>query len=144
MHGQSECHPLFLSCLFVAPCHNKVHPVRRIAEGEWTDGDITDPLSSMFTFLMEKRDRKLIQQWGIWLTKRDPERALKVSTCMRSRNRHLDLSCASLAPDVSRNEQTSRETRGRSPYASAGGGCQSRCWGSVLRISCIAKTKFGE
>ena len=42
------------------------------------DEDIVEPLSLMFAFLTEKRDRKLTQQWGIWLTKRDPERALKV------------------------------------------------------------------
>jgi hypothetical protein len=56
------------------------YSLRRIVEGEWTDEDIADPLSSMFAFLTEKRDRKLTQQWGIWLTKRDPERALKVSS----------------------------------------------------------------
>lgn len=55
------------------------------------DDDIVDPLSSMFTFLMEKRDRKLTQQWGVWLTKQDPERALKVYLSMRSRSRCADL-----------------------------------------------------
>jgi hypothetical protein len=53
-----------------------------MAEGEWSNHDIQDPLSSMFTFLAEKRDRKLTQHWGIWLTKRDPERALQVQSSL--------------------------------------------------------------
>jgi hypothetical protein len=65
--------------------------LRRLVEGDWMDDDIADPLSSMFTFLMEKRDRKLTQHWGIWLTKRDPERALKVCSSMRSRGRRGEL-----------------------------------------------------
>jgi hypothetical protein len=47
-------------------------------DGEWTDDEITDPLTKMITLLNEKRDRTLIQKWGLWLTKRDPERGLKV------------------------------------------------------------------
>ncbi|THH17699.1 hypothetical protein EW146_g3170 [Bondarzewia mesenterica] len=50
----------------------------KLAEEEWTDADIPDPLSKMFTFLAERRNRQLTQQWGIWLTKKDSERALKV------------------------------------------------------------------
>jgi len=42
------------------------------------DSDIPDPLSSMFSLLAEKRNRQLTQQWGIWLTKKDPGRTLKV------------------------------------------------------------------
>jgi len=33
----------------------------------------------MINLLTEKRDKALTQRWGIWLTKRDPERGLKVS-----------------------------------------------------------------
>lgn len=51
----------------------------RLVEGEWTDEDITDPLSDMIALLTERKDRQLIQQWGIWLTKVDPEQGLKVS-----------------------------------------------------------------
>lgn len=35
----------------------------------------------MFVLLSESRDRALIQQWAVWLTKRDSIRALKVSNC---------------------------------------------------------------
>jgi hypothetical protein len=37
-----------------------------------------DPLTDMFTFLTEKRDRAMTQRWGVWLTKKDAQRALKV------------------------------------------------------------------
>lgn len=33
----------------------------------------------MITLLTEKKDRALIQEWGVWITKVDPERGLKVS-----------------------------------------------------------------
>lgn len=52
--------------------------IYRLVDGQWTDDDIKDPLSNMLTLLTEKRDRALTKRWGIWLTKRDPERALKV------------------------------------------------------------------
>jgi vacuolar protein sorting-associated protein 3 len=52
--------------------------LRRLVDGQWTDDDIGDPLSSMLNLLTEKRDRALTKRWSIWLTKRDPERALKV------------------------------------------------------------------
>ena len=54
-------------------------PHCRLVDGEWTDDDIHDPLSNMITLLNEKRDRALTQKWGIWITKRDPERGLKVN-----------------------------------------------------------------
>jgi hypothetical protein len=53
--------------------------LQRLIEGKWTDEDIADPLSQMINLLAEKRDRALTQHWGIWLTKLDPERGLKVS-----------------------------------------------------------------
>lgn len=53
--------------------------LQRLIEGKWTDEDIKDPLSQMINLLAEKRDRTLTQRWGIWLTKLDPEKGLKVS-----------------------------------------------------------------
>ncbi|KAG6896421.1 hypothetical protein C0992_008386 [Termitomyces sp. T32_za158] len=50
----------------------------KLAEGEWTDDDISDPLSNMVALLNEKRDRTLTQHWGLWLTKRDPEKGLQL------------------------------------------------------------------
>ncbi|KZP18157.1 hypothetical protein FIBSPDRAFT_933616 [Athelia psychrophila] len=52
----------------------------KLVDGEWSDTDIKDPLSDIITFVTEKRDKKLTQQWGIWLTKRDPVRAMKLLT----------------------------------------------------------------
>jgi hypothetical protein len=51
---------------------------RRLVEGEWTDPEIPDPLSDMFALLTARRNRALIQQWGVWLTGKDADRALKV------------------------------------------------------------------
>lgn len=51
----------------------------RLVDGEWTDDDIKDPLSQMFDLLVEKRDKTLTQRWGLWITKRDPEKGLKVT-----------------------------------------------------------------
>lgn len=50
----------------------------RLVTGEWVDAEVEDPLSQMFALLGEKRNRPLVQQWGVWLTNRDPERAMKV------------------------------------------------------------------
>ncbi|KAG5644493.1 hypothetical protein DXG03_008320 [Asterophora parasitica] len=61
----------------------------KIIDGQWTDADIKDPLSDMMTLLTEKRDRTLTQQWGLWLTQRDPERGLKAYTQLL----HLSSTC---------------------------------------------------
>ncbi|GBE88874.1 predicted protein [Sparassis crispa] len=62
----------------------------KLVQGEWVDESVQDPLSSMFTLLNEKRDRTLIQRWGIWLTKRDAERALKLLTFLVSGKRKAE------------------------------------------------------
>ncbi|CAL1698826.1 unnamed protein product [Somion occarium] len=62
----------------------------RLAAGEWIDPEVEDPLSNMFTFLNEKKDRALIRQWGVWLTKQDSERAIKLLTSGRKHNRQED------------------------------------------------------
>jgi len=53
----------------------------RLVEGDWTDPEIPDPLSDMFALLTARRNRALIQQWGVWLAGKDAERALKVGQC---------------------------------------------------------------
>ncbi|KIP07261.1 hypothetical protein PHLGIDRAFT_118311, partial [Phlebiopsis gigantea 11061_1 CR5-6] len=50
----------------------------KLVTGEWADGDVRDPLSSMFALLAEKRDRALAQRWGLWLLKHDQDRAMKL------------------------------------------------------------------
>ncbi|KAG7448550.1 uncharacterized protein BT62DRAFT_929636 [Guyanagaster necrorhizus] len=72
--------------------HKKLLEVwAKLAEGEWTDEDITDPLSDMIMLLTEKKDRQLTQQWGIWLTKIDPERGLKLLTSQNTSKRREKL-----------------------------------------------------
>lgn len=50
----------------------------RLVDGEWTDPDIPDPLTNMFDLLTDRKDRQLTQKWGIWLTRKDSERAINV------------------------------------------------------------------
>ncbi|TFY60724.1 hypothetical protein EVJ58_g4965 [Rhodofomes roseus] len=59
----------------------------KLVDGEWKDDEVKDPLGSMFALLGERRDRTLIQQWSIWLTKRDPDRTLKLLTSLSSGKR---------------------------------------------------------
>lgn len=59
--------------------NNQTHPhIHRIVDGEWTDPDIPDPLTNMFDLLTERKDRALTQKWGVWLTRKDTERAINV------------------------------------------------------------------
>jgi len=53
-------------------------------DGDWLDEDIKDPIADMISLLNEKKNRSLTQKWGLWLTKRDPDRGLKVNTSFRS------------------------------------------------------------
>ncbi|KAJ7632673.1 hypothetical protein FB45DRAFT_913126 [Roridomyces roridus] len=50
----------------------------RLIEGEWTDDDIPDPTQDMLSLLINSRNRTLTQKWGLWLTRRDPERGMKL------------------------------------------------------------------
>ncbi|KAF7304926.1 hypothetical protein MKEN_01206900 [Mycena kentingensis (nom. inval.)] len=50
----------------------------KIADGEWLDDDIQHPTENMFTLLSNSRNRSLIQKWALWLTRRDPERGIKL------------------------------------------------------------------
>ncbi|KAI9438733.1 hypothetical protein H4582DRAFT_2057353 [Lactarius indigo] len=59
----------------------------KLVEGEWTDPEISDPLSDMFALLTVRRDRALTQQWGVWLAGKDTERALKLLTAHGSAKR---------------------------------------------------------
>ncbi|KAI0052121.1 hypothetical protein FA95DRAFT_1602084 [Auriscalpium vulgare] len=59
----------------------------KLVDGEWTDTDIPDPLSDIFNLLTERRNRQLTQKWGIWLTKKDSERAMKLLTTTGSSKR---------------------------------------------------------
>ncbi|KAI0252527.1 hypothetical protein BJV78DRAFT_1360837 [Lactifluus subvellereus] len=59
----------------------------KLVDGEWTDPEVPDPLSDMFSLLTARRNRPLIQQWGIWLAGKDTERALKLLTAHGSAKR---------------------------------------------------------
>ncbi|KAJ6630857.1 hypothetical protein B0H10DRAFT_1983437 [Mycena sp. CBHHK59/15] len=48
----------------------------KLAEGEWTDDDIQDPIEDMISLLASLKNRALTQKWGLWLIRRDPERGI--------------------------------------------------------------------
>ncbi|KAF7363500.1 hypothetical protein MSAN_01006200 [Mycena sanguinolenta] len=50
----------------------------KLVEGEWTDDDIKDPIEDMLHLLSNSKNRVLTQKWGLWLTRRDPERGLRL------------------------------------------------------------------
>jgi hypothetical protein len=77
-YGQSAWAPFYMHACIPAASHDLN---RRLVEGEWTDPGIPDPLSDMFALLTARRNRALIQQWGVWLAGKDAERALKVGAC---------------------------------------------------------------
>jgi hypothetical protein len=63
------------------------HILIRLVEGEWTDDDIENPIEDMLNLLTTSKSRALIQKWGLWLTRRDPERGIRVNnpTCIPKR-----------------------------------------------------------
>ncbi|KAJ7109430.1 hypothetical protein C8R44DRAFT_802494 [Mycena epipterygia] len=50
----------------------------KLVEGEWTDDDIRDPIEDMLSLLTNSKNRALTQKWGLWLTRRDPERGIRL------------------------------------------------------------------
>ncbi|KAF8212185.1 hypothetical protein K438DRAFT_1957954 [Mycena galopus ATCC 62051] len=50
----------------------------KLVEGEWTDDDIKDPIEDMLQLLTNSKNRVLTQKWGLWLTRRDPERGIRL------------------------------------------------------------------
>ncbi|KAJ7172426.1 hypothetical protein C8R46DRAFT_1085911 [Mycena filopes] len=50
----------------------------KLVEGEWTDDDIRDPIEEILNLLNNSKNRALIQKWGLWLTRRDPDRGIKL------------------------------------------------------------------
>lgn len=47
-------------------------------DGEWKDPALANPLPRIKDLLLETKDRVLVQRYGIWLIKHDPEASLKV------------------------------------------------------------------
>ncbi|KAJ6547615.1 hypothetical protein B0H19DRAFT_1075416 [Mycena capillaripes] len=50
----------------------------KLVEGEWTDDDIKDPIAEILNLLNNSKNRLLTQKWGLWLTRRDPERGIQL------------------------------------------------------------------
>jgi hypothetical protein len=52
---------------------------RRIAEGQWTDAEISNPVGEIIQLLSVSKNRDLIQEYGIWLARNEPVAAFTVS-----------------------------------------------------------------
>ncbi|KAJ7285781.1 hypothetical protein C8J57DRAFT_1285778 [Mycena rebaudengoi] len=52
----------------------------KLVEGEWTDDDIKNPTEDMMLLLTNSKNRALVQRWGLWFTRRDPERGIRLLT----------------------------------------------------------------
>ncbi|TFK87549.1 hypothetical protein K466DRAFT_548508 [Polyporus arcularius HHB13444] len=50
----------------------------KVADGQWQDPEVHDPLTRIFDLLSDRKDRASIQRWTAWLVKKDSERALKL------------------------------------------------------------------
>ncbi|KAJ7343434.1 hypothetical protein DFH08DRAFT_937969 [Mycena albidolilacea] len=50
----------------------------KLVEGEWMDEDVKDPVEDMLNLLSGSKNRILTQKWGLWLTRRDPERGIRL------------------------------------------------------------------
>ncbi|KAG8960758.1 hypothetical protein FRC00_014207 [Tulasnella sp. 408] len=52
----------------------------KVVDGEWKDPALANPLPRIKDMLLETKDRVLVQRYGIWLIKHDPEASLKLFT----------------------------------------------------------------
>ncbi|KAJ8693452.1 hypothetical protein PTI98_008444 [Pleurotus ostreatus] len=59
----------------------------KLVEGTYQDDTVPDPLSQMIALLKQKRDRGLVQKWGVWLAQRDAERGLELLKTLHSGKR---------------------------------------------------------
>ncbi|KAG9050608.1 hypothetical protein FS837_004133 [Tulasnella sp. UAMH 9824] len=57
----------------------------KVVDGEWKDPALANPLPRIKDILMETKDRVLVQRYGIWLIKHDPEASLKLFTTRDSK-----------------------------------------------------------
>ncbi|TDL25106.1 hypothetical protein BD410DRAFT_819897 [Rickenella mellea] len=67
---------------------------QQLADGVWTDEDISNPLERMVELLQKTSNWSLAQQWGIWLVGKDADLGLKLLIARDSRR-------SSKADDVS-------------------------------------------
>src|SRR4051794_18675109 len=74
IYGQSKSD--FTSCAASIWC---IFFLDRLVDSPGIDVDVQGPLSKMFELLTQKRERALVNEWYVWLIKRDPDRTLQVN-----------------------------------------------------------------
>ncbi|KAG9013429.1 hypothetical protein FRB90_006050 [Tulasnella sp. 427] len=57
----------------------------KVVDGEWKDPALANPLPRIKELLLETKDRVLVQRYGIWLIKHDPEASLRLFTTKDSK-----------------------------------------------------------
>lgn len=52
---------------------------RRIAQGQWTDSEIRNPVEEIIQLLSISENRDLTREYGVWLAHNEPAAAFTVS-----------------------------------------------------------------
>lgn len=52
---------------------------RRVAEGQWADPTISDPVGEIIGLLSGSNNRQLVQEYGLWLARHEPVAAFTVN-----------------------------------------------------------------
>ena len=62
----------------------------RIADGEWRDPTVEEPVARIAAMLQDFTDRALVERHALWLLKRDPDAGLRVREpfCLESFDSH--------------------------------------------------------
>lgn len=50
----------------------------RVADGEWRDPTVKEPITRIMTMLQDLKDRTLVEKYALWLLQKDPDAGLKV------------------------------------------------------------------
>lgn len=50
----------------------------RVADGEWRDPTVKEPITRITTMLQDLKDRTLVEKYALWLLQKDPDAGLKV------------------------------------------------------------------
>ena len=49
-----------------------------MADGEWRDPTVAEPIARITTILQDLKDRTLVERYALWLLQKDPDAGLRV------------------------------------------------------------------
>lgn len=67
----------YANCRLLAVSRNLLCIIR-VAEGQWRDSMISNPLGEIIQLLAASKNRELVQEYGIWLARHEPVAAFTV------------------------------------------------------------------